>query len=253
MALSGRKDGQSERLERVAGEVLEAFRASEAEINTVAASRDLFKRVQARIAAEQERREQAPFITASRSEILSPRLSWRACFGLPPMGWSLAAAAVGLLLLIVLTVPRWLSNAHSENAKVTPPAVTPSPAPTAASTPNRPTPAPVAAEGSQVRSEVNQPEIRNERSQPANPRHPVRYRVAEPDESEEVATNYLPLTPTADAEGMSGQVVRIQLPRSALAQFGVAVTPERADELVKADVVLGDDGLARAIRLIQQR
>jgi hypothetical protein len=253
MGFSGRKDGQNERLERVAGEVLEAFKASEAEINAVAASRDLFKRVQARIAAEQERREEVSFIATSPSPFAATRFSWRAWFGLHPMGWSLAAAAVGLLLLIAVTVPRWVSNSHFESAKVALAEKTPAPAPTVASTPNAPTPGPAAAESPRDGSEAGQPEIGSEHSQPTKPRRPVRQRVAEPDESEEVATNYLPLTPTADAEGMSGQVVRIQLPRSALAQFGVAVSPERADELVKADVVLGDDGLARAIRLIQQR
>ena len=49
----------------------------------------------------------------------------------------------------------------------------------------------------------------------------------------------------------SGRVVRVQLPRSALARFGLPVNAERAGEPVKADVLLGEDGTARAIRFVR--
>jgi hypothetical protein len=63
---------------------------------------------------------------------------------------------------------------------------------------------------------------------------------------------YLPLTYLADATAMeSGTVVRVELSRSALISLGVPVEPDRADETLKADVVLGDDGVARAIRLVR--
>jgi hypothetical protein len=63
---------------------------------------------------------------------------------------------------------------------------------------------------------------------------------------------YLPLTYLAGATAMeSGTVVRVQLSRSALISLGVPVQPDRPDETLKADVVLGDDGVARAIRLVQ--
>ncbi|MFL6254085.1 MAG: hypothetical protein ACJ74T_03610 [Pyrinomonadaceae bacterium] len=63
---------------------------------------------------------------------------------------------------------------------------------------------------------------------------------------------YLPLTYLADATAMeSGTVVRVELSRSALISLGVPVEIDRSDELLKADVVLGDDGVARAIRLVR--
>ncbi|HEX7313903.1 MAG TPA: hypothetical protein VF297_08270 [Pyrinomonadaceae bacterium] len=66
------------------------------------------------------------------------------------------------------------------------------------------------------------------------------------------SNDYLPLTYLADATAMeSGTVVRVELSRSALISLGVPVEPTRADETLKADVVLGDDGVARAIRLVQ--
>ncbi len=48
-----------------------------------------------------------------------------------------------------------------------------------------------------------------------------------------------------------GQLVRVELPRSALARFGLPMNMNRVDEKVKADVLVGADGLARAIRFVQ--
>jgi len=50
-----------------------------------------------------------------------------------------------------------------------------------------------------------------------------------------------------------GQLVRVELPRSAMARFGLPVNMEREryGERVKADVLVGADGLARAIRFVQ--
>ncbi|MSV29631.1 MAG: hypothetical protein EXQ52_12935 [Bryobacterales bacterium] len=48
-----------------------------------------------------------------------------------------------------------------------------------------------------------------------------------------------------------GRLVRVRLPRSSLRAFGLPMNEERAFETVKADVVLGEDGLARAIRFVQ--
>jgi hypothetical protein len=49
----------------------------------------------------------------------------------------------------------------------------------------------------------------------------------------------------------SGQLVRVRLPRAALASLGLPSNAERADEPVKADVLLGNDGMARAIRFVR--
>jgi hypothetical protein len=61
----------------------------------------------------------------------------------------------------------------------------------------------------------------------------------------------LPNAPAIDTtEGMD--VVRLELPRSAMAAVGYVVSPERASETVEADVVLGADGLARAVRFVNE-
>ena len=47
------------------------------------------------------------------------------------------------------------------------------------------------------------------------------------------------------------QLGRVELPRSSLASFGLPVNLERAGERIKADVVVGNDGMARAIRFVR--
>ncbi len=67
----------------------------------------------------------------------------------------------------------------------------------------------------------------------------------------EIATDFIPLsymTPANLQDG--GQIVRVELPRSALAKFGLPVNMDR-NEKVKADVLFGVDGMAHAIRFIQ--
>ena len=46
------------------------------------------------------------------------------------------------------------------------------------------------------------------------------------------------------------QVVRVELPASALSAAGLQVNSDMSSVTVKADVALGYDGLARAIRFV---
>lgn len=69
---------------------------------------------------------------------------------------------------------------------------------------------------------------------------------------EEIRTDFLPLTYGGNLSQLDdGQVVRVELPRSALQSFGLPLNAERANERVKADVLLGHDGVARAIRFVR--
>jgi len=46
-------------------------------------------------------------------------------------------------------------------------------------------------------------------------------------------------------------IVRVQLPLYALRDIGFAINEQRATDRVQADVLLGQDGLARAVRFVQ--
>jgi hypothetical protein len=49
----------------------------------------------------------------------------------------------------------------------------------------------------------------------------------------------------------NAMVVRVQLPVSSLRLMGFPVDEERADAAVQAELLLGQDGLARGVRLVQ--
>jgi hypothetical protein len=68
----------------------------------------------------------------------------------------------------------------------------------------------------------------------------------------EYLTDFLPLRYGDSQKPMeSGALIRVQMPRSALARFGLPVNAERADAPIKADLLVGEDGLAHAIRFVR--
>lgn len=71
-------------------------------------------------------------------------------------------------------------------------------------------------------------------------------RIAEPD------TRFLPVSYTGDPDEMSGggQVVRVEMKRSSLFALGVNIPLENDDTVIKADLLIGRDGVTRAIRVI---
>ena len=68
----------------------------------------------------------------------------------------------------------------------------------------------------------------------------------------EVAGEFIPLVPDQTwSPGESGQIMRVSMPRTALQSFGLPVDESRAFEIVKADIVVGQDMVARAIRIVR--
>jgi hypothetical protein len=105
-----------------------------------------------------------------------------------------------------------------------------------------------------VTAAARAPEYTTEAS-PA-PSAPVRRKVPraapQPVPVEEVATDFmaLPYAPRFTSEDR-GQVVRVRLPRESMRVFGLPVNQDRIVNAVKADVLVGEDGIARAIRFVQ--
>ena len=82
---------------------------------------------------------------------------------------------------------------------------------------------------------------------PAAPRS-----VDAPVVTRELVTEFFPLT-YSNVPARGGYVVRMQVPRAALAAFGATLTAagDNGSPSVLADVVIGNDGLARAVRFVQ--
>jgi len=73
-------------------------------------------------------------------------------------------------------------------------------------------------------------------------------------QAREIVTDFLPLA-YSDVPISGGQIVRLEVPRTALASFGLtppdAAADIRSTDTVLADVLVGDDGLARAVRFVR--
>jgi hypothetical protein len=69
---------------------------------------------------------------------------------------------------------------------------------------------------------------------------------------DEYATDFVPLSYGSVQKPMeSGELIRMEIPRSAVIAFGLPVNVDRADTPVKAELLLGEDGMARAIRFLR--
>jgi hypothetical protein len=69
-------------------------------------------------------------------------------------------------------------------------------------------------------------------------------------ESHEVVTDFFPLMNPAPSFGR-GQMLRVQLPAAAMQTVGLPVREEHLDDLVQADVLVGEEGMPRAIRFVR--
>ena len=77
-------------------------------------------------------------------------------------------------------------------------------------------------------------------------------RPAQAAPAQEVATDFIPLVHASPyTQNEDSHLVRVELPRAALASFGLPVNAEMSGGNVKADVLMGQDGVARAIRFIR--
>lgn len=72
-----------------------------------------------------------------------------------------------------------------------------------------------------------------------------------PTTEDEDANRFYPLVEEDELVPLeSGQIVRVEVPLSALVALGMPVTVESINQSVQADLLLGQDGLARAIRFL---
>lgn len=180
--------------------------------------------------------------------------------------WTSAAAAV--LLVVFGLWGLWLWRSQVASTKQLPAqantkgATAPTPKEQLRPEPVDGTQAPVQSTQSSNGVAPRTPRVRGQRAshlpqvaKPGNPK-PADVKpateVATTAETNEVATDFVPVGYGSAWDLQDGgQLVRVELPRSALARFGLPMNMDRADESIKADVLVGADGLARAIRFVK--
>src|SRR5215510_8688902 len=152
------------------------------------------------------------------------------------------------LLTFGISLAAWIASSHKRGAPaigstggVAPPTIVP--APHEKSDQTRPQVAGVLRPDRRI--PAPRPEKRQKRS--AN----VNRLSASNDAPSEFVTPFFPVMQGGELIPLDGgQVVRVRMPRSNLTQLGIPFNQERASETIKADVLLSNDGLARAIRLV---
>jgi len=158
--------------------------------------------------------------------------------------WLAAVAAVLLIAMSVVAL-RWRSNNQTPRREVV-----------EQQSPEKPqiepnNPPPINEQPKEYQA-LNEPPRQIERKPVRNRRVRRSENAQDANHVREVATDFIPLrymNPASLQDG--GQIVRVELPRSALANFGLPVNMDRYNEKVKADVIFGVDGLAHAIRFVQ--
>lgn len=83
-------------------------------------------------------------------------------------------------------------------------------------------------------------------SRPQSARHAPQAAV------EPLYTDFFPLTTVALDRHDAAQLVRIRLPRREMRRFGLPVSEELERSPIEADVLIGQDGIARAVRFVSQ-
>lgn len=68
-----------------------------------------------------------------------------------------------------------------------------------------------------------------------------------------VATEFFSLVPGPALAVDEPRLMRVRLPRAVLRSFGLPIDEERAAERILADVLVGEDGTAQAVRFVSSR
>jgi len=229
--------------DQIGDELLLSLKVSEDdiedEVDEIVSSPDLFAGVQSRIRERRAYQAQTVFNRITDRRTIGTGLEIVPSFLVPYRSprWVLTAVAVLLLVAIGLLVvlPKNTSDQVQQVESIIP------------------TPVP----------QIDKPEppapelVASDKQQPApNPgdarKLKIRRNTIVQNPIDEIATDFFPLTFAADTiSSEGGHLVRVTIPRSVLVAMGIPMNVDRAAEHVRADVFIGDDGLARAIRFVQ--
>ncbi len=208
-------------LDELGRSVVRAGSVREDEIDHIVSNPQLFNSVLLKIVADAEVLEP------------KPRFTWVPVF---------AASAVALLFTVPLFV--YLNSQPDYKKRVPPVDLT---------VREEPKPFQIAAP---VVREPDPDELRPVHAVLAKPTQKVvepKARLDRPKQLPPPEAAFHPLGPATNAEDavLDGRVVRVEMPRSALFAMGVDLPLENGTKAVKADLLVGSDGIPRGIRLVE--
>lgn len=238
-----------EEFDQFCRELVNATQAHEDEIHAAANAPFLYQRLRAQIAAEQN---PLAVILPPRSSALSVVAAWGVLTRLGQGGrWAFGAAALALVVWVGWQMQQpatpqvaemSVTSASPQEVAQATTAMAPATAASPADTTEKPLPT--------TRKTITAKTAANKSVQ-AVP-HSSQEIEADEDADAEIATDFMPLTYTAQRDEQNAQIVRMEMPRAVLATMGVPIANVTGDR-IKADVMLRDDGVALAIRFIQEQ
>jgi anti-sigma factor RsiW len=235
--------------ERGLGHVQECARCATLLVEECALSRDL-RALSARCASEEvPELIETNLLVAFRQAAGQTRRSAPTVVTSRRRRWLLAVAAL-VLLTFGISLAGWIASSPKREApeiSSTDGKAAPANAPAAHEKPSQTPPRIVEVRRPDRPVPVSSIEKRQKRLASAS----ANRRSANDNASREFVTEFFPVMQGGELIPLeSGQIVRVRMPRSNLIPLGIPFNQERASETVKADVLLSNDGLARAIRLV---
>lgn len=237
-----KRDLQDEKLKIVERELLRTGKLSDLEIEKIVAAPQLFERVRANIKTEEARRE-----TKVKNVFALPNLQF--------WNWQKSVLAFAAIAILIVGAAAMLARFSNSPETAQQPVIEE----------KQFTAAPVGKQPEDVLPQIA--EMPKNDFQPRqmasvkkaksknNPQilaKPVQKKRNLPQKFENQREEpFMALTYAGNLANEESQIVRVEMSRARLLALGVAVQTENESEKIKTDLLVGSDGVARAIRLVK--
>jgi hypothetical protein len=223
-----KKNLQNEELDRIGSELLKAARLPEEEVEKIAVAPHLFGSVKTRIEMKRSHRESNGWANIAVWKWQKAGIA----FGV------VAAFVVGAFGLLMLN-----QKSSPDTAKEISPLTEPGSTSRVKEIITEPATTSVTAVKAKIT--VQRTSLKNTSA--------VKVRAAkrQPRFEREEVSEYYALTYTGEMQaGDDGQIIRVELPRASLFAMGIDIPVENAAAKIKADLLVGPDGVMKAVRLV---
>ncbi len=234
-----------EQIDKIAKNLLKDFALDDETLDEIAESPKLWWNVRNQIEAEKTRRERNWFFAFRPQMLAFGALAIVICFGLAVVVLNSKDDSQPIAKENSVQAPTEEKVKTPENLATVPPKDDFKKLEISKKSESNPVPAKVSAKNIEPKPKfVAKNQIGETSAKRVNNSSKVLSKTAE-----ETKTDFIALSYAANTD--SGQIVRVKVPSAMMVSLGVATNVEKESKLVSAEVIIGDDGLARAIRFIR--
>lgn len=235
-----KRDLQNGKLTNFERDLLAAGKLPDAEIEKIIAAPQLFECVRANIESEKSRRN-------AKSKIVFDLQNFQF------WSWQTAGFGFAALAILILSAVFFLNSSPQETASQI---AAEEKQPGTVLIPKQPEPSPQNLEQQKSEFQPQRIAATNKATKQKNNSTPLtkptRKRKASPPKYENQSNEpFVALTYAGNLADEESQIVRVEMTPARLLALGVAVQAENEYEKIKTDLLVGSDGVARAIRLVK--